>query len=138
MGWLKCSGIRISYLVREVANRRTYSLTLNGLPKSACISLAILNLGTSAAKYQINNDGTGVTNKPYTPTDASRLCKSNGNVVIFTMSLLKLNFRRKGKQRGLVRNSSRQAMPKALNQSWSVDFMHDGPAGHLTFGTVQN
>ncbi|WP_218709304.1 IS3 family transposase [Citrobacter braakii] len=39
--------------------------------------------------------------------------------------LLKLNFRRKGKQRLLVRNPSPLATPEALNQSWSVDFMHD-------------
>ncbi|ECP9597583.1 transposase, partial [Salmonella enterica subsp. enterica] len=39
--------------------------------------------------------------------------------------LLKLNVRRKGKQRLPVRNSSPLATPEALNQSWSVDFMHD-------------
>ncbi|EPC5538530.1 IS3 family transposase [Salmonella enterica] len=39
--------------------------------------------------------------------------------------LLKLNFRRKGKQRLPVRNPSLLATPEALNQSWSVDFMHD-------------
>lgn len=39
--------------------------------------------------------------------------------------LLKLNFRRKGKQRLPVRNPSPLATPEALNQSWSVDFMHD-------------
>lgn len=39
--------------------------------------------------------------------------------------LLKLNFRRKGKQRLAVRNLSPLATPEALNQSWSVDFMHD-------------
>lgn len=39
--------------------------------------------------------------------------------------LLKLNFRRKGKQRLLVRNTSPLATPETLNQSWSVDFMHD-------------
>ncbi len=32
-----------------------YSLELDKLPKSACISLATLNLGTSAAGYGINN-----------------------------------------------------------------------------------
>lgn len=39
--------------------------------------------------------------------------------------LLKLNFRRKGKQRLPVRNPSPLTTPEALNQSWSVDFMHD-------------
>ncbi|MBP2199293.1 putative transposase [Pantoea cypripedii] len=39
--------------------------------------------------------------------------------------LLKLNFRRKGKQRLPVRNPSPLATPEALNQSWSIDFMHD-------------
>ncbi|ASN83978.1 IS3 family transposase [Pectobacterium versatile] len=39
--------------------------------------------------------------------------------------LLKLNFRRKGKQRLPVRNPAPLAAPEHLNQSWSVDFMHD-------------
>ena len=39
--------------------------------------------------------------------------------------LLKLNFRRKGKQRLPVRNPALLATPEALNQSWSIDFMHD-------------
>lgn len=39
--------------------------------------------------------------------------------------LLKLNFRRKGKQRLPVRNPAPLAMPEAMNQSWSIDFMHD-------------
>lgn len=42
--------------------------------------------------------------------------------------LLKLNFRRKGKQRLPVRNPLPLATPEALNQSWSVDFMHDALA----------
>lgn len=36
-----------------------YSLKLDKLPKSACISLATLNLGTSAAGYAINLDNWG-------------------------------------------------------------------------------
>ncbi len=40
-------------------------------------------------------------------------------------SLLKLNFRRKDKQRLPVRNPSPLATPEVLNQSWSVDFMND-------------
>ncbi|WP_172692856.1 IS3 family transposase (plasmid) [Enterobacter hormaechei] len=39
--------------------------------------------------------------------------------------LLKLNFRRKGKQRLPVRDPAPLAVPVHLNQSWSVDFMHD-------------
>ncbi|WP_117590696.1 IS3 family transposase [Pectobacterium brasiliense] len=39
--------------------------------------------------------------------------------------LLKLNFRRKGKQRLPVRDPALLAAPVHLNQSWSVDFMHD-------------
>lgn len=39
--------------------------------------------------------------------------------------LLKLNFRRKGKQRFPVSNPSPLATPSARNHSWSVDFMHD-------------
>ncbi|EKN4199874.1 IS3 family transposase, partial [Yersinia ruckeri] len=39
--------------------------------------------------------------------------------------LLKLNFRRKGKQRLPVRNPAPLATPEQLNQSWSIDFMHD-------------
>jgi len=39
--------------------------------------------------------------------------------------LLKLNFRRKGKQRLPIRNPARLPTSEAINQSWSVDFMHD-------------
>ncbi len=39
--------------------------------------------------------------------------------------LLKLNFRRKGKQRLPVRNPAPLATPETMNQSWSIDFMHD-------------
>jgi len=49
--------------------------------------------------------------------------------------LLKLNFRRKGKQRLPVRNPARLAMPEAINQSWSVDFMHDALVSGRRFRT---
>ena len=39
--------------------------------------------------------------------------------------LLKLNFRRKGKQRLPVSNPAPLATPEAMNQSWPIDFMHD-------------
>lgn len=39
--------------------------------------------------------------------------------------LLKLNFRRKGKQRLPVRNPAPLTTPEAMNQSWSIDFMLD-------------
>ena len=39
--------------------------------------------------------------------------------------LLKLNFRRKGKQRLPVRNPVPLVTPEAMNQSRSIDFMHD-------------
>ena len=74
-----------------------YALTLNGLPKSACISLATLNLGTSAKGY-----GVGVTNPqttgtfgnalsekgnakatPITPAEAANTCEDNGSVTYF-------------------------------------------------------
>lgn len=48
---------------------------------------------------------------------------------------MKLNFRRKGKQRFPVRNPSPLATPEALNQSWSVDFMHDALACGRRFRT---
>ncbi len=49
--------------------------------------------------------------------------------------LLKLNFRRKGKQRLPVRNPARLAIPEAINQSWSVDFMHDALVSGRRFRT---
>ena len=55
--------------------------------------------------------------------------------------LLELNFRRKGKQRLPVRNPSPPATPEALNQSWSVDSMHDAlVCGHhfRTFNVVDD
>lgn len=46
--------------------------------------------------------------------------------------LLKLNFRRRGKQRLPVRNPKPLTAPEALNQSWSIDFMHDA----LSYGIL--
>lgn len=80
-----------------------YYLALEGLPKSACISLATLNLGTSATGYGIfSNSNNGLENmnfgdaltssqaknKPISPSDAAgdAGCKDgNGNVVAYFM-----------------------------------------------------
>ncbi|MEG9049945.1 type 4 pilus major pilin [Escherichia coli] len=79
-----------------------YYLALEGLPKSACISLATLNLGTSATGYGIFSNSSslgGMTfadtlaadkakNKPISPSDAAGTtgCKDgNGNVVAYFM-----------------------------------------------------
>ncbi|HBK0623857.1 TPA: pilus assembly protein [Escherichia coli] len=50
-----------------------YYIHLTGLPKSACISLATLNLGTSAAGY-----GIGVTNPQSVASLANGLSTSSG------------------------------------------------------------
>lgn len=42
-----------------------------------------------------------------------------------TDCLLKLSFRRKGKQLLPVRNPAPLATPEAMNQNWSIDFKHD-------------
>lgn len=79
-----------------------YYLALEGLPKSACISLATLNLGTSATGYGIFSDSNSLgnmtfeatlttgkaKNKPISPSDAAGNagCKDgNGNVVAYFM-----------------------------------------------------
>ncbi|MEF6481889.1 type 4 pilus major pilin [Escherichia coli] len=67
-----------------------YSLTLDGLPKSACISLATLNLGTSAKGYGIGvetpggvkNFGNTISSSaaksaPITPAEAAQHCSSD-------------------------------------------------------------
>ncbi|HDP5042775.1 TPA: pilus assembly protein [Escherichia coli] len=69
-----------------------YSLKLDKLPKSACISLATLNLGTSAAGYGINvttvsSFGSNISpteakNTSITPAeaaDSTKGCKNAGN-----------------------------------------------------------
>ncbi|HGT6021642.1 pilus assembly protein [Escherichia coli] len=78
-----------------------YYLALEGLPKSACISLATLNLGTSASGYGIfSNDtdlsnmtigtlsATSAKNKPISPSEAASDtgCKDgNNNKVAYFM-----------------------------------------------------
>ncbi|MCX3593899.1 pilus assembly protein [Escherichia coli] len=68
-----------------------YGLKLTKLPKSACISLATLNLGTSAAGYGINIDNptnvnfgstpstTVAKNSAITPAEAANNCTNNNN-----------------------------------------------------------
>ncbi|TFL46101.1 type 4 pilus major pilin [Escherichia coli] len=48
-----------------------YYLELTNLPKSACISLATLNLGTSAAGYGIGIESPGTVNGPVETLNAS-------------------------------------------------------------------
>lgn len=74
-----------------------YSIQLNQLPRSACISLATLNLGTSAAGYGINvaSDATltndfntsGMKQEAISPSDASGKCNhdSSANTVTYFM-----------------------------------------------------
>ncbi len=77
-----------------------YSLTLDGLPKSACISLATLNLGTSARGYGVNIATPGAQNSfsdkitgkgqaksaPITPAEAATGCtEENTNSVTYFM-----------------------------------------------------
>ncbi|HBD2863172.1 TPA: pilus assembly protein [Escherichia coli] len=80
-------------------NAYGYALNLTQLPKSACISLATLNLGTSAAGYGINVGsvegvtsidqawGTGKTKKTsITPSEAATGCnQDSSNTVTYFM-----------------------------------------------------
>ena len=71
-------------------NQYGYSLTLTGLPKSACISLGTLNLGTSAAAYAIDGNGapsfpTSGNKGPISPADAATKCTSDSNSVAYFM-----------------------------------------------------
>ena len=64
-----------------------YSLTLTGLPTSACISLGTLNLGASTAAYAISNTngstpqfpGSGGNKGPISPATAATQCTSDSN-----------------------------------------------------------
>lgn len=74
-----------------------YYLGLEKLPKSACISLATLNLGTSAAGYGIFENATNLgqarmedslsainkaKNKPISPSEAASVCRDNSNNLV--------------------------------------------------------
>ena len=59
-----------------------YSLTLTGLPTSACISLGTLNLGTSTAAYAISSGSApsfpnGQNKGPISPADAATQCSGD-------------------------------------------------------------
>lgn len=69
-----------------------YHITLDGLPKSACVSLATLNLGTSAAGYGVNINtpannssfqataGSGqAKNSTISPSEAATSCSNDNN-----------------------------------------------------------
>lgn len=77
-------------------NNFGYYLALEKLPKSACISLSTLNLGTSAAAYGVFRDssslegtqfnGTNVKTQSISPSDAAGLCQDgSSNVVAYFM-----------------------------------------------------
>lgn len=78
-------------------NNFGYYLALEKLPKSACISLSTLNLGTSAAAYGVFNDSSNlegtqfngnnkVKTQSISPSDAAGLCQDgSSNVVAYFM-----------------------------------------------------
>lgn len=67
-----------------------YRLALTNLPSSACISLATLNLGTSAAAYAVLSDDNGFANwsdvkhkgRPLSPAEAASSCQDDKNNVV--------------------------------------------------------
>lgn len=70
-----------------------YYIALENLPKSACISLATLNLGTSAAGYGVRDNANGLENinfasdttvrkTPISPSDAAGMCNGTTNKVV--------------------------------------------------------
>ncbi|HAW7302109.1 TPA: pilus assembly protein [Escherichia coli] len=80
----------------DTGNAYGYALKLTQLPKSACISLATLNLGTSAAGYGINNNnvssiddnwgGNKTKKTAITPSEAAKGCDQDGsNAVTYFM-----------------------------------------------------
>lgn len=63
-----------------------YTLTQSKLPKSACISLATLNLGTSAHAYRINNEAPSGATPLISPALAANTCKDGSdNSVTYVM-----------------------------------------------------
>lgn len=83
-------------------NNFGYYLTLTGLDKAACVSLATLNLGTSAKGYGVNisdaqstssfnssmsNGSTSAKSSAITPAEAASACSNtnSGNTVTYFM-----------------------------------------------------
>ena len=63
-----------------------YHITLTNLPKSACVSLATLNLGTSAGATLSNSNGSSfMKTNAISPSDASSQCSSATNKVTYFM-----------------------------------------------------
>lgn len=68
-----------------------YHITLSNLPKSACVSLATLNLGTSAAGYGVNvsdpanANSSQVSSDAISPSDATTKCDQTTNKVTYFM-----------------------------------------------------
>lgn len=72
-----------------------YHITLGNLPKSACVSLATLNLGTSAAGYGVNvntpasanlsGSNSEVSTDAISPSAASTKCNQPTNKVTYFM-----------------------------------------------------
>lgn len=94
-------GGELQVKAKASGNAFGYHVTLTNLPKSACVSLATLNLGTSAAGYGINvnapentnsigGGGTGsaeyTTTSAITPSEATTRCQNdtdNNSVTYF-------------------------------------------------------
>ena len=93
-------GGELQVKAKASGNAFGYHVTLTNLPKSACVSLATLNLGTSAAGYGINvptpentdsigGGGTGgayKTTSAITPSEATTHCQNatdNNSVTYF-------------------------------------------------------
>ncbi|MBN6605551.1 pilus assembly protein [Escherichia coli] len=83
--------LEVAASTNPTADGYGYRLTLTQLPKSACISLATLNLGTSAAGYGVNTDSLNNSNNnsrkdAITPSVATGLCNTaSANSVTYFM-----------------------------------------------------
>ncbi|HIG8934692.1 TPA: type 4 pilus major pilin [Shigella dysenteriae] len=88
--------------LKVASNGGGYTLTLNGVPKSSCVNIASMNLGTSLQGVGVGvtnlntplvpvalNGGTPAPNKVYsgtlTPANAATLCSGVTNSITFLM-----------------------------------------------------